>query len=108
MKTEDTNFKALLFDPIKLKELAVKDSVINDIQKVIPEKLNLKFQTMLKTLEYDDWDVKSCLKAVLPPGLEFSGYSQVGHIAHLNLREEILPYKFSIAQVLLDKVSWVK
>lgn len=108
MDSEDRNFKALLFDSNLLVKISDKENIINDIQKVIPEKLDLKFQTMFHILEYDDWDVKSCLKAILPLGLEFSGYAQVGHIAHLNLRDEILPFKFSIAQVLLDKVSWVK
>jgi tRNA (guanine37-N1)-methyltransferase len=34
--------------------------------------------------------------------------AQVGHIAHLNLRDEQLPYKGLIGQVLLDKVKTVK
>lgn len=32
-----------------------------------------------------------------------SSFESVGHIAHLNLRDELLPHKQLIAQVLLDK-----
>lgn len=100
--------KMLLFDPDTVVEANDKQRVVTDIQNVLEEKLDLNFEIMSHTLEYDDWDVKSCLRAVLPPGLEFSGYAQVGHIAHLNLREEHLPYKFIIAEILLDKIAWVK
>jgi tRNA G37 N-methylase Trm5 len=32
-----------------------------------------------------------------------SSFETVGHIAHLNLRDELLPYKHLVGQVLLDK-----
>nr|XP_027193671.1 tRNA (guanine(37)-N1)-methyltransferase-like [Dermatophagoides pteronyssinus] len=34
-----------------------------------------------------------------------SGFSQIGHIIHLNLRDHMLPYKKLIGQVLLDKIN---
>ena len=37
-----------------------------------------------------------------------SGFSIIGHVAHLNLREQYLSYKHLIAQVLLDKNPTVK
>jgi len=37
-----------------------------------------------------------------------SGFSIVGHVAHLNLREQYLPYKHLVAEVLLDKNPAVK
>lgn len=37
---------------------------------------------------------------LLPPGVEVpSSFETVGHLAHLNLREELLPYKHLIGQV---------
>lgn len=36
-----------------------------------------------------------------------SSFTQVGHVAHLNLRDEYLPYKYLIARVLRDKASSV-
>ncbi|XP_058090751.1 tRNA (guanine(37)-N1)-methyltransferase 1 isoform X2 [Magnolia sinica] len=44
------------------------------------------------------------LEALLPKGLIVpTAFETVGHIAHLNLRDEHLPYKEVIAQVVLDK-----
>ena len=44
------------------------------------------------------------LQRLLPEGCEVpSAYETVGHIAHLNLRDELLPWKHVIGQVLLDK-----
>ena len=37
-----------------------------------------------------------------------SAYETVGHIAHLNLRDELLPWKHVIGQVLLDKNPSIK
>lgn len=43
---------------------------------------------------------------LLPPGTECpSSFETVGHIAHVNLREELLPFKSLIGEVLLDKNS---
>ena len=40
------------------------------------------------------------LQRLLPEGLEVpSSFETVGHIAHLNLREELLPYKHIVGQV---------
>ncbi|KAF7720969.1 tRNA(m(1)G37)methyltransferase [Apophysomyces ossiformis] len=54
---------------------------------------------------YDDWSIDQILRAVMPEeSVEIpSSYTQIGHIAHLNLKEEYLPYKHLIGQVILDK-----
>lgn len=57
-------------------------------------------------LDYDHWQVDDVLKSILPDELVAdspAGFSMVGHIAHLNLRDEYLPYKHIIGQVILDK-----
>ena len=94
-----------MFDPELLDEKA-KSEILTAIEKVTG--LKLDFNSTEVELKYEDWDIKRCLKAVLPKEVEFSGYSHVGHIAHLNLREELYPYKNVIGQLLVDKVSWVK
>ncbi|KAK6946785.1 SAM-dependent methyltransferase TRM5/TYW2-type [Dillenia turbinata] len=44
------------------------------------------------------------LEALLPDGMTIlSAFETVGHIAHLNLRDEHLPYKNIISKVVLDK-----
>ncbi|KAI5412074.1 tRNA (guanine(37)-N1)-methyltransferase 1 isoform X1 [Lathyrus oleraceus] len=56
------------------------------------------------TLFYDYWQMNEILEVLLPEGMIVpTAFETVGHIAHLNLREEHLPYKKLIAKVVLDK-----
>lgn len=57
-------------------------------------------------LNYENWSADKLLKAILPVGDDdgFASYSHFGHIVHLNLRQELLPYKKIIGQILLDKL----
>ncbi|GAA5871834.1 hypothetical protein JCM3774_000314 [Rhodotorula dairenensis] len=57
-------------------------------------------------LGYDFWTADQILQAVLPEDLlceSPTAFTQVGHIAHLNLREQYLPHRYLIGQVILDK-----
>ncbi|KAH7123789.1 Met-10+ like-protein-domain-containing protein [Dendryphion nanum] len=60
-------------------------------------------------LTYDDFNYHDIMNAIIPPKEEHehdeipAGFSQAGHVAHLNLRESYLPYKNIIATVLADK-----
>ncbi|KAG8716491.1 tRNA(m(1)G37)methyltransferase [Ceratobasidium sp. 395] len=57
-------------------------------------------------LDYDYWTADQILKAVLPLELgdgSPTAFSINGHIAHMNLRDEYLPYRYLIGQVILDK-----
>ena len=55
-------------------------------------------------LGYEHLAVEQVMRQLLPAGLDVpSSFEQVGHVAHVNLREEHLPYKRLIGQVLLDK-----
>ncbi|KNA25658.1 hypothetical protein SOVF_004600 [Spinacia oleracea] len=56
------------------------------------------------TLLYDYWSNEEVLRALLPKDMTIpSAFETVGHIAHLNLKDEYLPYKKVIAKVVLDK-----
>ncbi|KAG6515758.1 hypothetical protein ZIOFF_026187 [Zingiber officinale] len=56
------------------------------------------------TLFYDYWSMSELLEALLPEGLIVpTGFETIGHIAHLNLRDEHLPFRKLIAQIVLDK-----
>uniref|UniRef100_A0A0D3EP42 tRNA (guanine(37)-N1)-methyltransferase n=1 Tax=Oryza barthii TaxID=65489 RepID=A0A0D3EP42_9ORYZ len=56
------------------------------------------------TLFYNYWPMNEILEEILPEGIIVpTGFETVGHIAHLNLRDDHLPYKKLIAQVVLDK-----
>ncbi|XP_053980955.1 tRNA (guanine(37)-N1)-methyltransferase [Hylaeus volcanicus] len=75
----------------------------NDRQKLA--EVYEQFGTAKVTLKYDNWDGNDILKAILPEGIDVpASYSLVGHIVHLNLRDEHLPYKNVIGQVLLDTI----
>ncbi|WFD36628.1 tRNA (guanine(37)-N(1))-methyltransferase [Malassezia cuniculi] len=62
-------------------------------------------------LDWDYWTVDQILRAVLPAELEEgapSAYSAIGHIAHVNLREEYLAYRYLIGQVILEKTPRIE
>ena len=55
---------------------------------------------------YEHYTVEQVLSKLLPPSLckEIpSSFEVVGNIAHLNLRDEYLPFKFIVGRVILDK-----
>ncbi|KAJ1858358.1 tRNA(m(1)G37)methyltransferase [Coemansia sp. RSA 638] len=55
-------------------------------------------------LAYDNWTADDILKSVLPDSSQApTSYEQIGHIAHMNLRDEYLEYRSVIGQVILDK-----
>ncbi|KAJ8129921.1 hypothetical protein O1611_g3708 [Lasiodiplodia mahajangana] len=61
------------------------------------------------SLDYNYWTYEEVMRCLLPPeprdendGIP-AGFNQAGHVAHLNLREQFLPYKKLIAEVLIDK-----
>nr|XP_018260242.1 tRNA (guanine37-N1)-methyltransferase [Kwoniella dejecticola CBS 10117]OBR82400.1 tRNA (guanine37-N1)-methyltransferase [Kwoniella dejecticola CBS 10117] len=57
-------------------------------------------------LGYDNWNTSEILSAVLPTTKSDdipSSFTSTGHIAHMNLREEWLPFRYLIGQVILDK-----
>lgn len=75
----------------------VAELVTKELISIIPYDLHL---------DYNYWLYHDIISAILPPEAQDeipSGFSQVGHVAHLNLRSEYLPYKHLIAEVLLDK-----
>ncbi|WVR07998.1 hypothetical protein IAU60_005041 [Kwoniella sp. DSM 27419] len=57
-------------------------------------------------LGYDNWNTAEILNAVLPTEKSDdipSSFTSTGHIAHMNLRDEWLPYRHLVGQVILDK-----
>ncbi|KAJ7195552.1 hypothetical protein B0H12DRAFT_1169333 [Mycena haematopus] len=57
-------------------------------------------------LDYDYWTADDIIQAILPEPLRERspvGFAMTGHIAHVNLKDEYLPYKHQIGQIILDK-----
>ncbi|NXU72937.1 TRM5 methyltransferase, partial [Oreotrochilus melanogaster] len=98
---EDEDSRFLLLDPHKLPEFSLGEPEQEALKQlgVCPQvsKYNLE-------LTYENFKSEEILRAVLPEGQEVtSGFSRVGHIAHLNLRDHQLPYRHLIGQVIIDK-----
>ena len=61
------------------------------------------------TKGYGRMSMQEVLKHFLPEDVEIpSSFEAVGHIAHLNLKEGVLKYKYIIGQVILDKNPSIK
>ncbi|KAH9964263.1 Met-10+ like-protein-domain-containing protein [Russula dissimulans] len=70
------------------------------------ESQNASLTTYNIELDYNYWTVDEILHAILPEELldgSPTGFATVGHLAHMNLNDEYLPYKYIIGQVILDK-----
>lgn len=80
------------------------------VTQLVDEKLVSIIPYQLE-LDYSYWTYHDIISAILPvdeQGEIPSGFSLVGHVAHLNLRDEYLKYKNIIAEIILDKNTGVR
>ncbi|KAI8371428.1 Met-10+ like-protein-domain-containing protein [Radiomyces spectabilis] len=86
-----------------LKEEDLANLEPSKAEKVKAESLGIVQHTI--ELDYNYWTAEQILHAVMPEDAVDipSSYTQIGHIAHMNLRDECLPWKTLIGQVILDK-----
>ncbi|XP_016017842.2 tRNA (guanine(37)-N1)-methyltransferase isoform X1 [Rousettus aegyptiacus] len=99
---EDEETRLIMLDPYKM---FTEDSFEKTELNVLKQ-LNVNPQISKYNLEltYENFKSEEILRAVLPEGQDVtSGFSRVGHIAHLNLRDHQLPFKHLIGQVMIDK-----
>ncbi|XP_017057987.1 tRNA (guanine(37)-N1)-methyltransferase [Drosophila ficusphila] len=93
--------REILLHPTPIKDWECLPTEDLQEQQVTAE--NFSFSEL--ELGYENWSANEILKSVLPAEEEgLTSYSRIGHIAHLNLREHLLPYKQLIGQVLRDKL----
>jgi tRNA (guanine37-N1)-methyltransferase len=90
-----------------LRKLVLKqDAKVYDdhvVQKLLKDNTCQKSSHTL-TLTYKDWTVDQVLKKLLPSISEVpSAFETVGHIAHVNLRNDVFPFKYIVGKVILDK-----
>jgi len=79
---------------------------LSPVFKEILDQTTIDFMPYTLRLGYDYWKSEEILAAVLPEELLNEipcGFTIVGHVAHLNIRDQYLPYKAMIGQVVLDK-----
>ncbi|KAL2929290.1 hypothetical protein RDABS01_034701 [Bienertia sinuspersici] len=109
--TTERNRYMILSERIQNKDLSdIPEQKLDELKKlceieVVPYSL---------ILGYSYWGADHILKQILPEGVEVpSSFETIveyhvkptylGHIAHLNISEELLPYKDVIAKVIYDK-----
>jgi tRNA (guanine37-N1)-methyltransferase len=94
--SEDATMRKLIFS----KKEAWQEQIV---QSLLSQGCSKGEQTI--TLTYADMTVEEVLRQVLPSTISEmpSAFEIVGNIAHVNLREDVLPYKFIVGKTLLDK-----
>ncbi|CAG5123297.1 unnamed protein product [Candidula unifasciata] len=97
----------ILLDPDKL-----RDDNLSQDKKLQLQNLGLDIDNpeMFEVeLSYNNWTLSDIMRAILPSDQDsVSTFTQIGHIAHLNLKEETLPYKHLIGEIIIDKIPSVK
>ena len=93
--------KQVLFDPDVIQ---TKEDLIRKIPS-IKEYVEQSFDFTTIEITYANYSIDQVIKAILPEDLgkdkpinTGSGYSLVGHIAHFNLKDAVLPYKHIIGE----------
>ncbi|KAK0466351.1 Met-10+ like-protein-domain-containing protein [Desarmillaria tabescens] len=92
-------------DRLVLLRITEKAQLSPEAQEIVDRDC-IGFADYTVDLDYDYWTASEILAAVLPEELvEGSpvGFAATGHVAHFNLNDEYLPYKYAIGQVFLDK-----
>lgn len=95
----------------RLRRTKDADSVLTQDCLTFLQKNEIPLQPHKLEIDYSFWRADQILGAVLPEDLLDdipSGFTQTGHIAHVNLRKEFKPYKNLIGQVILDKNPSIK
>ena len=105
-------YRKIVLDPQKAGLKNSKDcnsEIHHDLKMLLeeePQSFRLGSHTIV--LSYQDWTAEEVLgRLLLPEGVEEvpSAFEAVGHLAHVNLRDGLLPYKYLVGKVLLDKNS---
>ncbi|KAK7103350.1 tRNA (guanine(37)-N1)-methyltransferase-like [Littorina saxatilis] len=106
--SQHASHKLCLLNPEKVK--SGQDFSAEDAEKLAEFDVDVKDVFYFDVdLGYDNWTAAELLRAVLPAESEgVSSYSIIGHIAHLNLKSEVMDYKHLIGEVILDKNPSVK
>ncbi|NXN97427.1 TRM5 methyltransferase, partial [Rhinopomastus cyanomelas] len=98
---EDEDSKLVILDPHKIPDFSLGES-----EQEVLKQLSVSCEVSRYNLEltYENFKMGEILRAVLPEGQEVaSGFSCIGHIAHVNLQDHQLPYGHLIGQVIIDK-----
>ncbi|MBW0502867.1 hypothetical protein O181_042582 [Austropuccinia psidii MF-1] len=101
--SKDGSHKLLLLNTSKIEE--IPQSTLTYFKENSIELKNWNLE-----LNWDYWNADEVLSSLLPTELSDipSSFTIIGHIAHFNLRDEFLPFKYLIGQVILEKNLAIK
>ena len=104
----DKSTKLLLLDPIKCPTV---DS-FTDEEKTLMQNLGVDlddWQWHDIELLYENWTHSEVLRAILPKETDgITGFSSVGHILHLNLKDDVVDFKEVIGNDLWKTLTCIK
>lgn len=99
--------KKILLNPELLKGCDLTHFVQHEIQPDPSIVSSVGYEAIKFT--YENWTLNQIMESILPDDEDkISGFSQVGHIVHVNLRDHLLPYKNIVGRVFLDKIHNAK
>jgi len=93
-----------LYNLVRFKPEVVSLDELSQSSRQSLNEMKYNISSSLVELSYTDFTAAAALGVLLPPGVQTpSSFETAGHIAHLNLQDEQLPFKHLIGQVILDK-----
>ena len=101
--TGDTNIggdKLIILSPQTVKSFGDLSTIQEHLDNISVSDENFCFKEFSLTSE--NWNPNEKLKHILPEGEDVSGFSRIGHVIHLNLKDYTEPYKNVIGQVLME------
>jgi len=105
--TEYPAFKRILLNPHLVPDVSKLIEKSPELQG-IPGVLDSTSEQRI-TVTYDNWKWGDLIEAILPDDQDkFGGFTIVGRLVHVNLRDNLLPYKNIIGEIILDKVPNVR
>lgn len=98
------------FNPVSNGRIHMNPDVIQEWKNLPTDELE-KFNINASSFKFEEleftfqnWKADELVKAIIPEGIEpATSYSKIGHILHMNLKDNLLPYKLAIAQIYMEK-----
>lgn len=113
---ENSCVATILLDPLEISNnKSSVEKVIQQLEDKIPRSADGASSSVVSAgietvqISYENFSWMDVFDAVLPENSEkISGFSQIGHIIHMNLKENLLPFRHLVGQVLVDKIPTCK
>lgn len=93
-----SSHKQFLMDPHQIRSF---DTLPDKIKKTLTNENVTENDFQMADLKstYDNWKFQEVIQAIMPDDIQgVTGFAEIGHIAHFNLREAALPYKHIIGK----------